>query len=151
MPSSLTHFRRLCLRFRVDFGLGFGLCFYFVWVLAFVLVFQDDFGLGFGFCLHFGFVFWGWVSASLYILGWLFLIYWFQSRLLIFLVFLIQFLLIFLLFLFCSSLLVLDGFWSQWWCCGYAVVSMALTMVVVVFWLLNDILFYCIFYVILLC
>ena len=113
-----------------------------------MFVFQHDFRLGFGFCLRFGFVFQAWVSASLYVSGWvsgrLFLICWFQSKLLIFLLFFFWFLLIFLLFFFCSSSLVLDGFWSQWWRCNYAVVSMALTMVVVVFWLLNDILFYCV-------
>jgi len=37
-------FRRLCLHFRVDFGLGFGLCFYF--------------GIGFGVCVCVSAWFW---------------------------------------------------------------------------------------------
>ena len=53
--------------------------------------------------------------------------------------------------LFCSSSLVFYGYWLEWWGYGYAVFFMALMVVVVMFWLLNEILFYCSIYIILLC
>ena len=44
-----------------------------------------------------------------------------------------------------------DRHWLQWQGCGCAMISMALMAVVVVFWWLNEILFYCSVYIILLC
>ena len=89
-------FRRLCFCFRVDFGLclcfgiSFGVCvcvsaWISSWVLGFVCISSLCFGLGF--C-------------------WLFLIYWFQFGLLIFLLFF----LVFLIWVLLIFLLIFSGF-----------------------------------------
>ena len=97
-----------------------------VWVWHLSLCFGMDFRLGFGLCLHFGFVFRGWVSASLWVSGWVFAscsqsvgfdlgCSYFYS---FFFVFLIWVLLIFLLvffFWFFWSFFFLFFFIGSWW------------------------------------
>ena len=109
-------FRHLCLCFRVDFGL--------------CLCFGMGFGVGFGLCLHFGFVSRAWVLASLCVSGWVFAscsqFVGFDLGCSYFYPFFSSFSDLgfahisthfffgfsFLFFFFCSSSLVLDGFWS---------------------------------------
>ena len=46
---------------------------------------------------------------------------------------------------------LLHWFWWAWWGCGCTVIFMGLMVVVMVCWWLNEILFYCSVYIILLC
>ena len=156
----------------------FGICVYVsVWVSGFVFVFQCGFWVGFRLCLCFWHGFWfrfmyqAWVlafflcfghgflaSQFVFQVGFLLVVDLWVSICGLFWFILYGFLPIALIFfipdfstlLFCSSSLVFDGYWLEWWGCDYAVFFMALIVVVVVFWLLNEILFYYSVYIILL-
>ena len=145
-PPSLTHFRRLCFCFGIYVCVS-------EWISGCVCVWYGSrclclcFGMDFGLCLRFGLGFRAWVSASAFRAGFRAWVFPGCSRsgLLIFLLFFffpsfsnLDFAHISARFFFCFffSSLVLDEFWPQWWRCNCPMVFVALTAVVVVFYII---------------